>query len=132
VDGVIYLDTAFCIYLIEDPAERGTRARQLIDSDEEFAVSPLVLMECLVKPLQESATALEDDYRATLGEFRMLDIPPAAYERATRLRATTGVKTPDAIHWATAALHGCVEIWTGDTSFATKSAGFAIDKFQTP
>ncbi|MDR3070106.1 MAG: hypothetical protein LBU38_03750 [Propionibacteriaceae bacterium] len=45
------------------------------------------------------------------------------------LRAATGAKTPDAIHWATAALHGCAELWTGDAAFAAKSAGFVVDKF---
>jgi predicted nucleic acid-binding protein len=126
---MIYLDTAFCIYLVEDPAARGRRARELVNSDEEFAVSPLVMMECLVKPLQDSAATLEDDYRATFAEFRMLDISATAYERAARLRASTGVKTPDAIHWATATLHGCSEIWTGDALFAAKSAGYAVNQF---
>jgi predicted nucleic acid-binding protein len=126
---VIYLDTAFCVYLIEDQGLRGIRARELLDFDEEFAISPLVLMECLVKPLRDSNTTLEDDYRKTLKEFHLLDISPAAYERAARLRAATGIKTPDAIHWATATLSGCAELWTGDAALAAKSAGFAVDRF---
>jgi predicted nucleic acid-binding protein len=129
VGRVIYLDTAFCVYLIEHQGPRGERARELVNVDEEFAISALVLLECLVKPLRDSNTALEDDYRETLGEFRLLDISLAAYERASRLRAATGVATPAAIHWGTAALGGCTEVWTGDVSFAAKSAGFAVDKF---
>ncbi|MDR1634506.1 MAG: PIN domain-containing protein [Bifidobacteriaceae bacterium] len=127
---MIYVDSAFCIYLVEHPGERGRRARELIDADEEFAISPLVVMECLVKPLREADPVLEDDYRATLGEFRLLDIAVSAYERAARLRAATGVKTPDAIHWATASIHGCAEVWTADAQFAAKSSGFAIDQFR--
>jgi predicted nucleic acid-binding protein len=126
---MIYLDTAFCIYLVEHPGARGDHARLEINTDQEYAISPLVLMECLVKPLRHSNTALEDAYRATLNEFRLLVIGTEAYERAARLRAATGVRMPDAIHWATAALNNCVEVWTGDSSFSAKSAGYAVDKF---
>ncbi|MDR2347709.1 MAG: PIN domain-containing protein [Bifidobacteriaceae bacterium] len=126
---MIYLDTVFCVYLVEHEGERGGRARELVDSEEVFAISPLVLMECLVKPLRESDLRLEDDYRQTLDELKLLEISPATYERAARLRASAGVRTPDAIHWATAATHGCAEIWTGDATFAAKSSGFAVDRF---
>jgi predicted nucleic acid-binding protein len=126
---VIYLDTAFCVYLVEHPGRRGERARQLLDSAERFAISPLVLMECLVKPLREADTALEDDYRLTLGELAKLPIEAETYERAARLRAATGVKTPHALHWATAALTGCAAVWTADAAFSAKSSGFAIDQF---
>ena len=105
------------------------RARELVNCDQQFAISPLVLMECLVKPFRQSNLTLEDDYRETLSEFQLVGIGPAAYERAARLMAATGVKTPDAIHWAVAALSGCAELCTGDAAFAAKATGYAVDQF---
>jgi predicted nucleic acid-binding protein len=47
----------------------------------------------------------------------MLPITQTELEKAASLRATTDLKTPDAIHAATAVLKGCVLFVTNDIAF---------------
>ena len=66
--------------------------------------SELVVLETLVKPLREGDTILEQLFRALFHtrEVRLLPATLSLWEHAARLRATTGLKTPDALHAATA------------------------------
>ncbi len=42
-------------------------------------------------------------------------MPPTVFDEAAQLRADfTGLKTPDALHLATAVYHNCDEFWTKD------------------
>jgi len=128
---VIYLDAAVCIYAVESIGERGVRARDLLrGSDEALCVSPLVQMECLIKPFQEADIALEEQYRRFLAGMTMLEIAPVVYERAARVRASANIKTADALHLATALEAGCDALWTADSEFAKRSSGFAVDVFK--
>ena len=47
----------------------------------------------------------------------MLPITQSILEEAAKLRATLGLRTPDAIHVATALLHSCALMVTNDTAF---------------
>ena len=49
--------------------------------------------------------------------MRLLDASYQVFEDAARLRAETGLKTPDALHAATALLAGCALFITNDTDF---------------
>ena len=125
---MIYLDAVSCIYAVESPTTRGQRVRQMLGNlQEEFCVSQLVLMECLVKPLKIGDVVMEQRIRNFIGDMTMLEITPAVFDRAAHIRATTGLKTPDALHLATAIISGCDAMWTGDTEMAKRSGGFAID-----
>ena len=44
----------------------------------------------------------------------MVDLNRAVFEMATTLRAESHLKTPDALHLATAIQSGCSEFWTND------------------
>lgn len=126
--GVIYLDACVVIYAVED-AERGPHVRELLArrGTEEFGISPLVRLECLVGPLRRGAVELEDRYRAALDLFVDLPLNTQVFERATRLRAASALRTPDALHLAAAQVHGCDELWTNDTRLASASRGLAVD-----
>jgi predicted nucleic acid-binding protein len=50
-------------------------------------------------------------------------------EKATELRASCGLKTPDAIHAATATLVGVQSFWTTDADFS-KCPGLAVEIFK--
>ena len=52
---MIYLDTCLVVYAFEDNAERGIATRRRIAEQvtEEFVISPLVKMECLVGPIKD-------------------------------------------------------------------------------
>ena len=43
-----------------------------------------------------------------------LPLTEAVYELGAEIRASTGLKTPDALHLATALTHRCAEFWTAD------------------
>jgi len=128
--GLTYLDSVFCIYAIEDAGEKGIRARQLLSSEMTFTTSPLVRMECLIMPLRLAQLDVEEDYRRFFTNLRFVSIPDEAYERAARLRAVHhSLRTPDALHLATAQLAGCSHLWTGDEHFAKLGGPFVRNIF---
>jgi predicted nucleic acid-binding protein len=50
-------------------------------------------------------------------------------EKVTAIRATVGLKVPDAIHAATAMLAGVAEFWTTDQRFS-KCPGLTVEVFR--
>jgi predicted nucleic acid-binding protein len=80
-----------------------------------------VRLECLVKPLRGHDTALRASYNAQFARFEVQPMPPAVFDLAADLRATFNLKTPDALHAASAIQHGCDELWTNDQRLAALS-----------
>jgi predicted nucleic acid-binding protein len=79
--------------------------------------SELLLLETLVKPLHDQDVQLESIFRNLLlasNELRLIPIDRLVLESAARLRATVGIKTPDAIRAATALLAGTTLFVTND------------------
>jgi predicted nucleic acid-binding protein len=73
-----------------------------------------------VKPVQQHNTQLQQLFRVVLYKtrgFSTLPITRHILEAAAQLRATTGLKTPDAIHAATALHGGCTLFVTNDPAF---------------
>ena len=77
------------------------------------------MVEVLVKPLRDGNTEIEAQYRELFASnaVRLLDASYRVFEDAARRRAETGLKTPDAIHAATALRAGCARFITNDTDF---------------
>ena len=96
------------------PLWQAARARAI-----EVVSSELVLMETLVGPFKSSDTSLEAAYeQALLGtDLRLLPVTQPILREAARLRATTRLRTPDALHAATARQAGCVLFVTNDLGF---------------
>ncbi len=121
--GLIYLDASGLIYSVE----RVEPYRALLEPMWERAqdgsltiVSSFVLViEALVKPLQDGNTEIELQYRELFASnaVRLLDAPYQVFEDAARIRAETGLKTPDALHAATALRANCSLFITNDTDF---------------
>lgn len=122
--GSVYFDTNVFIYCVEriepfcsvlEPAwEAAARG------DIEIVASELVLVETLVHPLRDENEVLVGVYRELLlgsHEVRLIPIGVEVLERAARLRARSGLKTPDAIHAATAVVTGVSEFFTNDAVF---------------
>jgi predicted nucleic acid-binding protein len=59
-----------------------------------------------------------DDFFAS-ADLTKLPITTETFDLATELRALQGVKTPDALHLATAILGECQEFWTNDLRLTT-------------
>lgn len=111
-----YLDSCCLIYLLEDVPLFSERMRQYLVSRDHviLCVSPLVRLEVLVKPLSDQDLNLVSDYEDFLREQHWLAIDDQIFERALQLRAHHRIKTPDALHLATALHYGCAEFWTND------------------
>ena len=121
--GPVYLDASGFIYSVErippysdllEPMWRQAQAGQF-----SIVSSDLVILETLVKPLREGDTVVEALFRSLFDakEVRLIPTTRPLWEEAARLRARTGLKTPDALH-AAAALHAeCTLFITNDNDF---------------
>lgn len=117
---IVYLDTSIAIYLVEQPAVWGSkstaRLAALRAAGDTLAVSDLTRMECQVAPLMRGDTALMQHYDAFFRApgVRVMSMTAAVFDRAARIRATYRFRTPDALHLAAAAEHGCGLFLTSD------------------
>jgi predicted nucleic acid-binding protein len=121
----LYLDASTIIYSIESASPLRDAALAHIAEAERNAeslilTSRLSCLECRVKPLRESNADLLERYDKffALGFLRIVEIGAAVVERATKLRAQYGLRTPDAIHAATAIEAHADRFLTGDREFA--------------
>jgi uncharacterized protein len=127
--GLIYLDTCLVIYAIENHPQFASSVLLAMAAQpaDAFAVSPLVKLECLVKPIKTNDIGMQRRYERGLGEFVQLALPEAVFLDAAQLRARFNLKTPDALHLACAQHHGCTAIWTNDERLSLASHGLAIN-----
>jgi predicted nucleic acid-binding protein len=121
--GLVYIDTVTLIYSVErypaywpllEPLWLAAQGGTI-----EIISSELILMEALVGPYKTGNTVLERAFGDVLlgSQMRMLPISHPILRAAARLRATTRLKTPDAIHAATAQQAGCALFVTNDAGF---------------
>ncbi|MBD2201369.1 PIN domain-containing protein [Calothrix sp. FACHB-1219] len=117
----IYLDTVTVIYAVEQTPTDGVLLNPLWHSLQartlEVFSSELTLMETLVVPLRNSDTFLVDAYDRLLRspQMQLIPISQTILREAARLRASTpSLRTPDAIHIATATISGCTQFLTND------------------
>jgi len=122
--GTVYLDANCFIYSVEriDPYRGILDTLWQAVGGGQFTVitSELTLLEVLVKPLRVGDAATAARFRTVLRnspDVRMLPITPSVLEEAANLRATMSLKTPDALHAATALLHDCVLFVSNDSAF---------------
>jgi predicted nucleic acid-binding protein len=118
--SLIYLDANVVIRLVEgDAATRDPLAARLASSlgvPASLVTSRLTRLECRSKPLRtgDLATLTQFDVFFAGVELILAEVSPAVVERATDLRARYNLKTPDAIHYATAVEVGATVFLTGD------------------
>jgi predicted nucleic acid-binding protein len=121
--GPIAVDSQIIIYSIEHHPTYGAFMQPLwlaIQSRKMTgAASELALMEVLVGPLKKGNVPLAALYERALAQpgFQLEPITQTVLRRAAELRATTRLRTPDAIHAATALVLGCPMFLTNDRSF---------------
>lgn len=118
--ALIYLDANVIIRLLEgDNAVRApieARLQPLRGQTNFLATSRLSRLECRVKPLREGNAPLLKLYEAFFAssEVALMEINAAVVEKATELRASLNIKTPDALHLATAIIGKSATFLTGD------------------
>ena len=120
----IYLDTNVFIYALEAFPEYVTETTALftaIDSGQFQAVtSELTLAETLVKPIMDNDHARQFAYEQAIQTYRSMHVVPVnrrVLVQAAEIRASTGMRLPDAIHAATSRLASCETFLTNDPQF---------------
>jgi predicted nucleic acid-binding protein len=121
--GPVALDTVAFIYYIEEHAVYFPIMAPLfadIDGGKRAAVtSALTLLETLVVPYRAGDGALAERYEALLTRSRglhLVELDRPLLRGAAHLRATTAVKTPDALQLAAALMSRCTAYVTNDRS----------------
>jgi uncharacterized protein len=121
----LYLDASMIIYAVESqPPFRDTVITRILQAEGAIGgiiiTSRLSRLECRVKPLREANDDLLGKYEEffTRSLVRVAEITAPVIERATGLRARYGLRTPDAIHLATAIEEHADLFLTGDTALA--------------
>ena len=121
--GAVYYDASVFIYSLEriEPYRSLLESVWLASQANQFEIisSELVLLETLVKPLRAKDEILTKLFRSLLysKEVRLIPATAALWENAADLRASIGLKAPDALHSATALQEGVRSFMTNDVDF---------------
>jgi predicted nucleic acid-binding protein len=119
---LVGVDTAPFIYYVEQHPTYFTLTKAIFERVSKdlllVSASALALTEVLMKPIQATNTHLHQEYRDLLLNTKnvstiAIDINIAV--RAAELRATYNLKTPDALHVASAIVAGCDAFLTNDS-----------------
>jgi predicted nucleic acid-binding protein len=121
--GLVYVDTMIVIYTVERfpvysalllPLWLAAQARSI-----QVVTSELTLMESLVGPLKTGNTTLTSAFEQMLlgADTQMLPITQPILRETARLRATVKLRTPDALHAATARQAGSSLFVTNDYGY---------------
>ena len=118
------LDTVALVYFLERHPEHYATASSILKRIEEGVIagviSSLVFAELLVPAYRAGDNSRAGSVLRLLTSFpnlKVLDITPEIAAEAARLRAQYGLRTPDAIHAATALAAGADLLVTNDRDF---------------
>jgi predicted nucleic acid-binding protein len=124
-DGaIVYVDTAPVIYTLEPHPDYSSRLQPLWEKLHANKItivsSELLWLETLVLPMKKQNQALIELYTELLTDnIQLIAIDESILKRAAQLRSTSSLKTPDAIHAATAINYGCTLFLTNDAGLRT-------------
>lgn len=120
--GLLYVETAPFIYFTERHAAYVEKMRaffKAVDQDQlEVVTSTITLPETLIKPIHQSNTILIKRYRTMFFNTKgvsLHSVTPTVGNIAAELRARYNLRTPDAIHLATAIETDCDAFLTNDS-----------------
>ncbi|MEP7289047.1 MAG: PIN domain-containing protein [Chloroflexota bacterium] len=117
----LYVEAASLIYYVEEHPVYLQRMEIIVafieDTPIEALSSVISLTEVLNQPIKKGRNDLEQAYRDILissARFRLLLVSQTIAESAARLRASYNLRTPDALHIATALDAACDAFLTND------------------
>jgi predicted nucleic acid-binding protein len=130
----LFLNSSVIVYLLEgQAAARATVQQRITDAQTAqhglVLVSRLASLECRTLPLRNNDSAmltLYDGFFAAQG-LEIREIDATVVDKATELRANLGLRTPDAIHVATALIAGATLFLTGDKQLQRRSAVVPVE-----
>lgn len=120
------------IYVVEEHLDFAPKIEVYFSTapDVELFVSDLTVLECLVVPLRNKNASLIEKFRGWFANIKVRSLPKEVFDKAARLRADhSSLKTPDALHLATALYYNCNEFWTNDNRLETAASDFAKNIF---
>ena len=121
---IAFLDSSALIYYFEGAPRyqkavvEALAAIKSKDASAQVAVSRLGVMECRVKPLREGYKALLAAYDTFFAQTAIVELSAEVVTLATNIRASNGLKTPDALQAA------CAMSLSAECVFVTGDAGF--------
>lgn len=117
----ICVDTAPFIYYIEKHTTYFNLTKAIFEyvsqGKLDIITASLTLTEVLMKPIQAKNMRLQREYRDLLlntANVSTIAIDTIIATKAAELRATYNLKTPDALHVASAIVSGCDAFLTND------------------
>ncbi|MCB0633320.1 MAG: PIN domain-containing protein [Lewinella sp.] len=122
---LIYLDTAPLIYFIEAHSKYAIPLEPIFEANQKgeftFITSTLTITEVASGPLKKGRKDLADLFVNTLlnaMHFQLIDFNADIAIEAASIRSELNLKTPDAIHLATAVIGGAEFFFTNDRDFS--------------
>lgn len=120
----LYLDSNIFIYTIEEyPVFSNVLDRLemgILNGKIQALTSEVTLSEVLVKPIADGDVIKIQAYHRSMrngNTFTVVPVDRSILIEAATVRANSNLKLPDAIHLATAILHGCTHFVTNDQHF---------------
>ena len=120
-EGPVAADTVTFIYLIEENPRFLPLVKPLFEEAargaRQIVTSALTLLEVLVVPYRYRNSVLAERYEAILARSRgidLVDITRNQLRAAAQIRASCGIRTPDALQLAAAVTSGCKAFITND------------------
>ena len=125
--GTLYCDSCILIYTVELHPQYSSFLdamwKQLETKQVRIVTSELAILETLVTPFRNDDPRLIDEYDRFFKqpELEVVPITQDTLRKASQERAIYGLKTPDAIHLATALEGNCDYFITNDARLRGKS-----------
>jgi predicted nucleic acid-binding protein len=135
----LYIETAPLVYYVEVHPNYIARMDAIITAVENGTLAAysavLTLMEVLVLPLREKNDPMKQQYHNILinnADLHLLPITTRIAETAADLRARHNLRTPDALHVATAIDASCDAFLTNDMRLrrVTEIAVLVLDELE--
>ena len=121
----VVVDSPPLIYLLDDHPALAPMFEGLFDAEARgavrIAISTITLAEVLVGPFRHGQDALAKRYEKALASFDVIGVSHEIALTAARLRASSGLRLPDAIQVATALEIGASALVTHDRDFSRLS-----------
>ena len=122
----VYIDANLFIYAVEGFKKHASLCDHIFRSIEDMKIhavtSELTLSEVLVHPIKNGDQRAIASYEALVKSRYDLEVVPVTRDvlrKSAALRASVGLKLPDAIHVATAQVYGSQFIFTADAALKT-------------
>ena len=126
---IVCVDTSPLIFFIEEHATYGPLLDPFFESvsrgEITLITSAVTLLEVLVHPIRHDDEPLAQSYNDILlssPNISTLPVTPLTAQVAAEFRAEGKLKTPDAIHLATAVTHSANAFLTNDRDFGSRQS----------